>query len=323
LKKILRNSLTSNLHEITGGSSGPPVSLENGERKTLKEKHIGLLYTLPIFILIFLIMGFPFIYTVFLSFTNKTAGYSPKFNGLANYIYIFKDPLYWRVIGNTIVYTAVCIAVKLILGMVFALLLNETFRGRTLVRIAMLLPWAIPGMVAANTWKWMYNDQYGIINAIMRKAGLIAAPIPWLGSMQLALLAVIIVNVWRGIPFFLFSILGGLQIIDDQLYDAGKIDGANVVHRFFYITLPSVMPVIAISTLLSTIWTFNDFDNIWLVTGGGPLNASSVIATYTYEVAFTANRMARALAVAVSVIPFLVVLMTVITKRLNASGAES
>jgi multiple sugar transport system permease protein len=181
----------------------------------------------------------------------------------------------------------------------------------------MLLPWAIPGMVAANTWKWIYNDQYGILNALLRRAGIISAPINWLGSMQLALLSVIIVNIWRGIPFFLFSVLGGLQTIDDQLYDAGKIDGANILHRFFYITLPSVMPVLAITTLLSTIWTFNDFDNIWLITGGGPLNASSVVATYTYEVAFIANRMARALAVAVSVIPFLVVLMTIITGKMK------
>jgi multiple sugar transport system permease protein len=139
--------------------------------------------------------------------------------------------------------------------------------------------------------------------------------------MRLALVSVIIVNIWRGIPFFLFSILGALQTIDGDLYDAGKIDGANMVHRFFYITLPSVMPVIAITTLLSTIWTFNDFDNIWLITGGGPLNASSVIATFTYEIAFIANRMARALAVAVSVIPFLVILMTIITRKMKRPEA--
>lgn len=283
----------------------------------LKERQVGLIFTLPVFILIFVVMGFPFLYTVYLSFTNKTAGYSPKFIGFANYISLFQDRQYWLVIGNTVVYTVLCIFLKLAIGMIFALLLNEQFRGRGLVRVAMLLPWAIPGMVAANTWKWIYNDQYGILNALLRRAGIISAPINWLGSMQLALLSVIIVNIWRGIPFFLFSVLGGLQTIDDQLYDAGKIDGANILHRFFYITLPSVMPVLAITTLLSTIWTFNDFDNIWLITGGGPLNASSVVATYTYEVAFIANRMARALAVAVSVIPFLVVLMTIITGKMK------
>ena len=230
------------------------------------ERKLGLAFTLPIFILIFLLMGFPFAYTIYLSLTNKTVGMPATFVGLANYISIFTDPTYWRIVGNTVIYTVICIVVKLVLGMLFALLLNEKFHGRAITRVAMLLPWAIPGMVAANTWKWMYNDQYGIINEILRDLHLISTPIPWLGSMNLALFSVIIVNIWRGVPFFLFSILGALQSIDDQLYDAGKIDGANIFQRFFNITLPSIMPVFAISTLLSTNWTFNDFDNIWLIT---------------------------------------------------------
>ena len=201
------------------------------------ERKLGLAFTLPIFILIFLLMGFPFAYTIYLSLTNKTVGMPATFVGLANYISIFTDPTYWRIVGNTVIYTVICIVVKLVLGMLFALLLNEKFHGRAITRVAMLLPWAIPGMVAANTWKWMYNDQYGIINEILRDLHLISTPIPWLGSMNLALFSVIIVNIWRGVPFFLFSILGALQSIDDQLYDAGKIDGANVFQRFFNIVL--------------------------------------------------------------------------------------
>ena len=284
------------------------------------ERKLGLAFTLPIFILIFLLMGFPFAYTIYLSLTNKTVGMPATFVGLANYISIFTDPTYWRIVGNTVIYTVICIVVKLVLGMLFALLLNEKFHGRAITRVAMLLPWAIPGMVAANTWKWMYNDQYGIINEILRDLHLISTPIPWLGSMNLALFSVIIVNIWRGVPFFLFSILGALQSIDDQLYDAGKIDGANVFQRFFNITLPSIMPVVAISTLLSTIWTFNDFDNIWLITGGGPLNASSVIATYTYEQAFMYNDMGTGMAVAVSIIPVLVILMVLVTKHRSSEN---
>ncbi len=284
------------------------------------ERKLGLAFTLPIFILIFILMGFPFAYTIYLSFTNKTVGMPAQFVGLANYISIFTDSTYWRVFMNTVIYTVICIVVKLVFGMLFALLLNESFHGRSITRVAMLLPWAIPGMVAANTWKWMYNDQYGIINEILRDLHIISTPIPWLGSMGLALFSVMIVNIWRGIPFFLFSILGALQSIDDQLYDAGKIDGANVFQRFFNITLPSIMPVVAISTLLSTIWTFNDFDNIWLITGGGPLNASSVIATYTYEQAFMYNDMGTGMAVAVSIIPVLVILMVLVTKHRSSEN---
>ena len=131
------------------------------------ERKLGLAFTLPIFILIFLLMGFPFAYTIYLSLTNKTVGMPATFVGLANYISIFTDPTYWRIVGNTVIYTVICIVVKLVLGMLFALLLNEKFHGRAITRVAMLLPWAIPGMVAANTWKWMYNDQYGIINEIL------------------------------------------------------------------------------------------------------------------------------------------------------------
>jgi multiple sugar transport system permease protein len=281
----------------------------------MREKYIGLLFVLPVFFLVFCVIGFPFVYTLYLSFTDKRVGYPAHFIGFQNYLTNFKDSQYWLVLKNSFIYTVSCISLKLIGGMIFALLLNEKFRGRSIIRVGMLLPWAIPGMVAANTWKWMYNGQYGIINALLRRWHIIEMPINWLGSVHLALLSVIIVNVWRGIPFFLFTILGGLQTIDDQLYDAGKIDGASMVQRFLYITLPSVIPVIAIATLLSSIWTFNDFDNIWLITAGGPLNASSVVATYTYDVAFIQNLMARSVAVAVSIIPILLLMMIVVLRR--------
>ncbi|MCK9191348.1 MAG: sugar ABC transporter permease [Sphaerochaetaceae bacterium] len=281
------------------------------------ERKLGYTFSFPILFLVFIIIGFPSIYTFILSFTNKRIGYPYHFIGIKNYVDIFKNPVYWRVLSNTIIYTFVCIIIKLMLGFAFALLLNENFKGRGFVRVAMLVPWAIPGMVAAHTWRWMYNDQYGIINAILRNIGLIDNPIPWLSDMKLALIAVIIVNIWRGIPFFLFSILGGLQTIDSQLYDAAKVDGAGIVSRFLNVTVPSIAPVLTITTLLSTIWTFNDFDNIWLITGGGPLNASSVISTFTYETAFISNQMGRALAVAISIIPILIGLMFVANKLLS------
>lgn len=292
--------------------------------KSLKrtEQVLGYAFVVPIIFLVFVVIGFPFLYTVILSFTDKRIGYDPQFIGLRNYVNLFNDLLYWSVLKNTFVYTFFCILLKLVFGMLFALLLNERFRGRGLVRVSMLLPWAIPGMVAAHAWKWIYNDQYGILNAVLHRLGLISSPIPWLSDMNLALVAVIIVNVWRGIPFFVFSILGALQTIDQQLYDAAQVDGAHILQRFFHVTLPSIIPVVAITTLLSTIWTFNDFDNIWLITGGGPLNASSVIATYTYEISFISNEMAQALAVAVSVIPFMVLLLSVALKHISGRGEQ-
>lgn len=281
------------------------------------EKKLGYTFSFPILFLVFIVIGVPSIYTFILSFTNKRIGYPYHFIGFKNYVDIFTNPVYWLVLRNTVIYTLACIIIKLILGFAFAMLLNENFKGRGFVRVALLVPWAIPGMVAAHTWRWMYNDQYGIINEVLRNIGLIDNPIPWLSDMKLALIAVIIVNIWRGIPFFFFSILGGLQTIDSQLYDAAKVDGAGIVSRFFNVTVPSIAPVLTITTLLSTIWTFNDFDNIWLITGGGPLNASSVISTFTYETAFISNQMGRALAVAISIIPILIGFMFIANKLLS------
>jgi multiple sugar transport system permease protein len=207
------------------------------------------------------------------------------------------------------------VGVKLVIGMILALTLNEDFKGRAIVRMLLLIPWALPGLVAAMTWKWMYNDTFGIINSILKNIGLIEVSIPWLSSKHLTLYSVIIVNIWRGIPFFIFSLLGGLQTIDGQLYEAAKIDGANMIRRFWSITVPSILPVISITTMLSSIWTFNDFENIWLITGGGPLNSSSVVATYTYQIAFQYNEMAQAVSVAVSIMPILIVMILFASKR--------
>lgn len=281
------------------------------------EKTLGQLLVLPIFLLVFGLMGYPFINTIYISLTNKRVGYDPSFIGLKNYIQLFQDPTYWMVLKNTFVYMILAVGVKLVIGMILALTLNEDFKGRAIVRMLLLIPWALPGMVAAMTWKWMYNDTFGIINSILKNIGIIETSIPWLSSKDLTLYSVIIVNIWRGVPFFIFSLLGGLQTIDSQLYEAAKIDGANMVRRFWSITVPSILPVISIATMLSSIWTFNDFENIYLITGGGPLNSSSVVATYTYQIAFQYNEMAQAVSVAVSIMPILIVMILFASKRIG------
>jgi multiple sugar transport system permease protein len=281
------------------------------------EKTLGQLLVLPLFLLVFGLMGYPFINTIYISLTNKRVGYDSSFIGFKNYIRLFQDPTYWMVLKNTFVYMILAVGVKLVIGMILALTLNEDFKGRAIVRMLLLIPWALPGMVAAMTWKWMYNDTFGIINSILKNIGLIEVSIPWLSSKHLTLYSVIIVNIWRGIPFFIFSLLGGLQTIDGQLYEAAKIDGANMIRRFWSITVPSILPVISITTMLSSIWTFNDFENIWLITGGGPLNSSSVVATYTYQIAFQYNEMAQAVSVAVSIMPILIVMILFASKRIG------
>jgi multiple sugar transport system permease protein len=271
---------------------------------------------MPVIIVICVVIGIPFANAIYLSLTDKTVGAPAHFIGFQNYRDIFSDPIYWKVLKNTFIYFLSDVVFKLIIGMIFALTVNQNFYGRSIVRVLFLVPWAISGMVAALTWKWMYNDTYGIINQLLRNIGLIHQPINWLSDPHLVLISVIIVNVWRGIPFFLFSILGGLQTIDKQMYEAARIDGAGPIRQFLSVTIPSISSVIIITTMLSSIWSFNDFENIFLVTGGGPLYNSAVISVYTYEVAFQQNEMGKSLSVAGSIIPILLVLMFFMTRRL-------
>lgn len=277
---------------------------------------LGYTSIVPIIIVIFVVIGIPFMNALYLSLTDKTVGAEPHFIGLKNYREIFSDPTYWKVLKNTFVYFISDVFFKLIIGMIFALTLNQHFPGRAIIRVLFLVPWAISGLVSALTWKWMYNDTFGIINQLLLDSGIIDTPIAWLSGPNIALVSVIIVNIWRGIPFFLFSILGGLQTIDRQLYEAAKIDGAGAIRQFFSVTIPSISPVIIITTMLSSIWTFNDFENIYLITGGGPLYNSAVISVYTYETAFLQNDMGKSLSVAGSTIPILLVLMFFMTRKL-------
>jgi multiple sugar transport system permease protein len=288
--------------------------LQSSNRRS--EMVLGYTSVMPVIIVIFVVIGIPFINALYLSLTDKTVGAQAHFIGFANYREIFTDPVYWKVLKNTFIYFMTDVFFKLVIGMIFALTLNQAFFGRSIVRVLFLVPWAISGLVSALTWKWMYNDSYGIINQLLLDSGLIDNPVAWLSGPKIALVSVIIVNIWRGIPFFLFSILGGLQTIDRQMYEAAKIDGAGPIRQFFSVTIPSISSVLVITTMLSSIWTFNDFENIFLITGGGPLYNSAVISVYTYETAFLQNNMGKSLSVAGSIIPILLVLMFFMTRKL-------
>lgn len=272
---------------------------------------------LPVALVIFVVIGIPFVNSLYLSFTDKVVGMDPKFVGLKNYLYLFSDREYWKVLKNTLIFMVAGVGLKLVFGLILAVVVNETFFGRGFLRMILLIPWALSGMVAATTWRWMYDDTYGIINSLLLRWGIVDLPLPWTSGVHVVLVSVIIVNIWKGLPFFIFSLLGGLQTIDPQMYEAATIDGAGWLRQFFSVTIPSVMPVMTITTLLSSIWTFNNFESVFLVTGGGPLNASAVIATYTYEVAFLQNKMGQALAVAGSVIPILVVIILFSMRKLS------
>ncbi|TKJ44148.1 hypothetical protein CEE35_07940 [Candidatus Aerophobetes bacterium Ae_b3b] len=256
---------------------------------------------------------FPFFINIWLSFQKKNIGMPAEFIGLGNYIYWLRNPDFFKVLKNTLVYTSVSITLKFVLGLGAALLLNRDFRGRNFFRGFLLIPWILPTVVTCFTWRWLYDDLVGVFNFFLVRINV--GPVPWLSSSSLALGSVIAVNVWRGFPFFGILLLAGLQSVPGQSYEAAKIDGANTFQCFLYVTLPALRSIAMIAILLSTIWTFNDFEIVYLLTRGGPGYHSMIMVPFVYEIGIRGQHIGQAITFSVMVFPLLVGLI-LITSRI-------
>lgn len=275
----------------------------------------GYALLLPAALLMVVLVGVPFLRALWLSFHKKLLGAeAAPWIGLQNYSTLIADPTFWQAVENTFIFTIGSIACKLVLGISIALILNEALPLRNLWRSIVMLPYAMPTLVSVLVWKWMYNDVVGVLNYLATQANLTDHPILWLGDPKIALPSVIAVNVWRGFPFFVITILAGLQTVPQELYDAAKVDGAGVWARFRQVTVPSILPVIAVVTLFSTILTFNDFSIIWILTQGGPGNATQVLATLTYKISIPGLELGKGVAVSVLMLPILVGLIVLLNR---------
>ncbi|MDI4645188.1 carbohydrate ABC transporter permease [Cohnella hashimotonis] len=274
----------------------------------------------PVLVYLLAIMLLPFGWALYLSFTDKTVGMPAHFIGLGNYVDLLKDPTFWKTVKNTIIFTAVAVVLKSAFGMVMALVLNEKIIFRNLFRVLLFLPWTIPTIVSVFTWQWIYSDVGGVLNYLLLKINAIGRPIGWLAKPDLAMMSVIIVNVWRGIPFMGIAILAGLQSVSKEMYEAAMLDGAGAVKRFFYMTLPSVKEVTILAAVMTTIWTLNDFEIIWLLTRGGPDNGTQVLSTLSYTIGFLNMSLGKAIAIAIMTMPPLIMLINYVTKRSLASA---
>ncbi len=210
-----------------------------------------------------------------------------RFIGLGNYLRMIQDPTFWLTLKNSAVWVFWSVSVQFILGFLGALVLNAEFKGRAFFRTLNLLPWIIPGVVVGLLWEYIYQPNYGPLNDILRRAGLLSIPIAWLSQPTWAMPAVIFANIWRGIPFFSIMILAGLQAIPDDVYEAATVDGAGVFQRFWNITLPMLRPIIVVATATRIIWTFNYADLIFVMTSGGPANSTQITSSYTLLMAYT------------------------------------
>jgi multiple sugar transport system permease protein len=278
---------------------------------------IGYLFVLPLVVLVLLLIAYPLGSAVYLSLTEKYVGYPPRFVGLKNYVELTGDPVFRKVVWNSAVFTVASVTVKLMIGLLMALSLHQARFARRLVRGVLLLPWVVPTVITALAWHWMFDALRGFINVSLETLGLVGAPIAWLGQPATAMMAVVVVNIWRGFPFFGVSLLAGLQAIPADLYEAAAVDGASAPQRFRHVTLPGLRPVIFVTALISTIFTLNDFNIVYVMTRGGPGIATHILATYTYEVGFQALRWGRAVAVSMYLMPLVVALIVVLARRLT------
>ena len=271
---------------------------------------------LPLIIFLGAVLVFPLLWGICVSFTNKTIGGEAHFTGLKNYEKLISDPEYRRSIINTVRFTVLSIALKTVFGMFMALSLNQEFKGRNMVRALLMIPWTLPNIVVVYNWRWIFNSSGGIANYLLKSMHLIDRDLVWFGSAGLALFTVVVANVWRGTPFFGVSILAKLQTISKDYYEAADIDGANLFQKFRYITFPEVKDVTILSALMSTIWTINEFETVYLLTGGGPNGSTEVMNVYSYKTAMRSMMLGRGIAVAVLAMPVLMILIGLLTRRM-------
>lgn len=249
---------------------------------------LAFILLIPSLILIFGVLLYPILNTFWLSFTDLRLSLpqSGNFIGLVNYIEAVKDPEFTSALGRTVYFALITVPVETALGLMVALVLHQKFVGRGFVRGLVILPWALPYVVNGAMWKWIFNANYGALNALLHQLGFIDRYQIWLGNPKTAFALVILANIWKETPVAAILIHAALQGIPDELYEAARVDGAGVFRRFFHITLPILRPVIAVTMVVKTVWALKEFDLIYVITQGGPANATSVATFYTYLTTF-------------------------------------
>jgi multiple sugar transport system permease protein len=281
-------------------------------RRTFDRPNVlGPLLAAPAALILLLLLAYPLVLGIWLSLSNAVLGGTPKFVGLANYIQLFHDSTYREAVFYSFFYTICSEGLKLSLGLGLALLLNRRFRGYRAARAIMLLPWVAPTVLSALAWGWLLNPQFSAISWLLMKLGLIHQYIDFLGQIWPARISLIVINMWRGIPYFAMGYLAGLTAIPASLIEAAQIDGAGSWTIFRRITWPLLLPVTTILLSFSTIWTVTDFQLIWTMTRGGPLNATQVFTTLAYQRAINGGSLGQGAAIAISVIPIMLILAIV------------
>lgn len=287
--------------------SGSDAAQQSPARPRLSNNRdmLGFLFMLPAAVFLLCFLTYPLGLGVWLGFTDTKIGRDGIFIGLENYEFLWDDSVFWLSVFNTVLYTFVASVLKFGLGLWLALLLNENLPIKSFFRAIVLLPWVVPTVLSALAFWWIYDAQFSIISWSLMQIGLIDQPINFLGDPTNARLSVIAANVWRGIPFVAISLLAGLQTIPASLQEAASLDGASSWQRFRHVTLPMLTPIIAVVMTFSVLFTFTDFQLIYVLTKGGPVNATHLMATLSFQRAIPGGQLGEGAAIAVAMIPFL------------------
>lgn len=275
------------------------------QRLRTSRNFIALWFMLPAAAFLILFLAYPLFLGVWMSFTDARIGRGGVFIGVENYEWLWDDSIFWLSVFNTILYTVVASAIKFAVGLYLALLLNRHMPFKAIIRAAVLVPFIVPTVLSAIAFWWIYDSQFSIISWSLIKLGVIEQNINFLGDSNWARASVIFANIWRGVPFVAITLLAGLQTVSPSLYEAATLDGATAWQRFRYITYPLLTPIIAVVMTFSVLFTFTDFQLIWALTRGGPVNATHLMATLSYQRGILSGRLGEGAAIATAMIPFL------------------
>ncbi len=286
-------------------AKAPPRESTAWDRLMVNRNWLGFWFMVPAAGFLIFFLAYPLGLGVWMSFTDTRIGRAGVFIGLENYQWLADDSIFWLSVFNTILYTTVASIIKFAVGLYLAILLNEHLPFKAIIRAAVLIPFIVPTVLSALAFWWIFDSQFSIISWSLKQMGLIDHNIDFLGNANNARATVIFANIWRGIPFVAITLLAGLQTVSPSLYEAATIDGANRWQMFRSITLPLLTPIIAVVMTFSVLFTFTDFQLIWAMTRGGPVNATHLMATLSYQRAIISGFLGEGAAISTAMIPFL------------------
>jgi multiple sugar transport system permease protein len=303
----------------TYAPSRPYVRVTQWERVKNDKRTLAFLFLLPTIVVLISVVVYPFVFAVLISLQNKRAGSPGEFIGFANFAELYNTDVFPLIVYNTLFYTFFAVAIKFLIGLTSALVLNQPRRLNYIYRTILFVPWAVPTLIASLNWMWVYDEFSGMLNHLLLRLGLIDTTIAWLAEPHIAMWAVIAVVVWNGTPFYTMHFLAGLQAIPQEFYEAAEIDGASRLQQFRYITVPSMRHVFMITVMLSTIFTSTSIVVVHILTNGAPAYRTEILPNYAYGLAIETGRLGIGSAVNMVFFPLLVLFIIVMSRRLLAS----